>query len=90
MSTTESERMFPVMGKTLKAVSWNLVAAHEDGAQRNHQQSLERLAERGGLAPVELLALWRNARLDYVFLKEWRGDRAEAECLRLLPIGQKP
>ena len=42
-------------------VTWELVAAHARQAERNHSQSVERLAERGGLAPLELAAvLWHQ------------------------------
>ena len=37
-----------------KSVLWTLVKDHQDQAQSNHSQSLERLAERGGLSPKEL------------------------------------
>lgn len=38
-------------------VPWDFVAPHEIQAQRNHDQTLERLAERGGLCEPELLAV---------------------------------
>lgn len=43
----------------------DLIRPHEDQARRNHGQTLERLRERGGLAPSELLAIledrpWRS------------------------------
>jgi hypothetical protein len=40
-----------------RSVPWSLVLPHEAQAVKNHSQSLERLAERGGLAPSELLAV---------------------------------
>lgn len=40
-----------------ESVPWEAVAPHEAQALRNHGQSLERLAERGGLSPLELLAV---------------------------------
>lgn len=36
------------------SVPWELVAEHEAQAQSTHGQSLSRLAERGGLSPMEL------------------------------------
>nr|WP_246472516.1 hypothetical protein [Azospirillum tabaci] len=39
------------------AIAWSLVAPHRAQAQINHGQTLERLAERGSLAPCELLAV---------------------------------
>jgi|SRR5579859_868602 len=37
-----------------RSVPWELVKDHEKQAQSNHSQSLDRLAERGGLSPKEL------------------------------------
>lgn len=37
-----------------RSVPWDLVEPGRDQAMRNHDQTLERLAERGGLAPCEL------------------------------------
>ena len=43
-----------------KQIPWLLVAAYEERAQENHQQSLEGLHRRGGLDPVELWLLCHN------------------------------
>lgn len=40
-----------------RSVAWAVVQPHAKRAMRNHGQSLERLAERGGLGPSELYAL---------------------------------
>ena len=40
-----------------RAVPWDMVRPHDRQAKRNHGQSLKRLASRGGLHPVELLAV---------------------------------
>lgn len=59
--TRQPTRWFPVMGKRvaewMMPIPWSVVAPHEEWAQRNHSQSLERLAERGGLTPHELVCL---------------------------------
>jgi hypothetical protein len=34
-----------------------MLAPHEEQARRNHSQTLQRLAERGGLGPNEMLAV---------------------------------
>ena len=39
------------------SVPWELVAPFEARARANHDQTLERLAQRGGLSPAELLAV---------------------------------
>ena len=38
-----------------RSVPWEWVVPHEAQARHNHDQSLKRLAERGGLSPGELL-----------------------------------
>lgn len=48
----------PVMSsKTLHQVPMAMLAPHEKQAIRNHGQTLERLAERGGMACSEILAV---------------------------------
>jgi hypothetical protein len=53
-----TERLFPVMHALLIGcpthVPWRLLS--EEWAQRLHGQSLEYLAERGGLDPTEIVA----------------------------------
>lgn len=69
-------KMFPVLFQgdriyiaTLKAlgcpreVPWSLVAPHEAQAKRNHDQTLQRLAERGGLDPKEMTLLLQDRKL---------------------------
>lgn len=48
-----------------RRVPWELLAPHQAQARRNHMQSLERLATRGGLSPCEMVAVledrpWRK------------------------------
>lgn len=61
-------RKFPVMlgpAATVKMeVPWGLVEPFNKSALRNHDQTLERLAERGGLSPQELWCV--------VNAKKWR------------------
>lgn len=38
-------------------ISWSLIEPHEEQANRNHGQTLERLAERGGLSVYEAVAV---------------------------------
>ncbi len=52
--TDEEKMRYPLLAQT---VPWALVAPHADQARRNHGQTLERLAERGGLALCELVAV---------------------------------
>lgn len=71
--SVNKDLLFPVLGgRDVKFyVPMDFVEPHEQQAQRNHSQSLKRLAERGGLSPCELLAVIED--------RDWRkiGD-AEA------------
>ena len=57
------ERMFPVLhdyrrkNDEPRKIPWTVIAPHEAQAQNNHYQTLERLAERGGLSWCEMLAV---------------------------------
>ncbi len=76
-----TERRFPIMdtdGSRLRHrvtwdVPWALLAPHEAQAQINHGQSLERLAERGGLSPCEALAIIEDRRWRRMHEDEARG-----------------
>lgn len=50
-----------------KEIPWSLLTPHEARARANHNQSLVELAERGGLTPLEIMAVlldwpWHKAR----------------------------
>jgi hypothetical protein len=40
-----------------ESIPWEAISAHESEARANHGQSLDALAQRGGLSPYELLAV---------------------------------
>lgn len=61
---------------------WSFVEGHAARARANHDQSLERLAERGGLSPSELLAVVREEGLKAV-LQRTNWDAA-AELVEML------
>lgn len=55
-----SERSFPILKPApgrAKTVPWAWIEQYARRAQQNHYQSLERLAERGGLSPAEMWLL---------------------------------
>lgn len=55
-----SERLFPIQSKHIKSIPWAMIAPYERQAIRNHGgQTLDRLAERGGLSPHEALLILR-------------------------------
>lgn len=54
---TQQPDRFPIMGsKVIRSIPWQMIKPHEQQAQRNHGQTLHRLAQRGGLDPTE--AVW--------------------------------
>ncbi len=69
MSTHAPRRaVMPIMGATLLSeIPFAMIEPHEEQAKRNHSQSLERLAQRGGLAACEAIDIiegrrWGSAR----------------------------
>lgn len=55
---SHEERRRPNQAPVADSIPWDVIAPHEEQALRNHcGQSLERLAERGGLSPQEALAV---------------------------------
>jgi hypothetical protein len=61
-------------------VPWAMLEKHEPQALRNHDQSLEQLASRGGLAPQEMLDILHDRQLRFV------GETVEAveELIRIV------
>lgn len=76
-----AEPMFPILNDpVIKAIPWAAIAPHEAQAQRNHSQSLNRLASRGGLSVCEALAVmlgepWKQRHMTWA--------RAKLLCLVL-------
>ena len=53
----------PIMGATLlNEIPWDFIAPHEQQALANHGQTLNRLAERGGLGASEALDIVEGRR----------------------------
>lgn len=51
-------KQFPILGnERIKSVDWSVVEPHRAQAEKNHRQSLETLAKRGGLSLDELVAV---------------------------------
>jgi hypothetical protein len=78
VSESEKPKTFPIMhGDYLRSIPLSLIAPHEQQADRNHSQTLRRLAERGGLSPCEAVAVIRD--------RPWKADPyAEAELCVLV------
>jgi hypothetical protein len=49
-----------------RSVPWSLLAPHEERALRNHDQTLERLNERGGLGVSEMVAVIEDRDVSWV------------------------
>lgn len=49
-------------GLVVVGIPWSLIAPHESQARANHGQTLERLAERGGLGSCEAVAILEDRR----------------------------
>ncbi len=61
-----------------ETIPWQLVQPHEAQAQTNHGQSLSRLAERGGLAPSEAVAVLED--------RQWQPMSPIRAMYRLIEI----
>lgn len=95
MSDKYGARMFPILRQgdrdfcrrfdglgIPRSIPWERVAAHEAQALRNHDQTLGRLAERGGLDPVELWLVVTGQRL-FPLVHTTSLEHAVAELRRL-------
>lgn len=74
-------RQFPIMvgyrgtpGPCPSAIPWEAIAPYEGHALENHQQTLEKLASRGGLDPVEAYFVMTGHR--------WKGETVREPLLR--------
>lgn len=81
-STTQQERDYRAAGIPT-AVPWSLVAPHERQALLNHDQTLARLADRGGLSPSELMAVLEDRDFRPLLLED-----AAARLRELLGAGK--
>lgn len=83
----------PIMGATLLSeIPWAFLAPHEAQAIKNHSQTLNRLAERGGLAASEAIDIFlgnswntaksciENERWLVNKVREWRLQRVRYIC----------
>ena len=71
------EREFPILGEN-SGIPWNAIESHRTQAYKNHNQTIERLAERGGLSWGELLAVLED--------RSWRPMTEAAAKFRVLQM----
>ncbi|MNF80825.1 hypothetical protein D3C84_630780 [compost metagenome] len=69
------ENMSDMKCTNFKSIPMRLLMPYEEQALRNHSQSLQRLAERGGMAACEILGIIRGSRWSQ--LKVTPDDEAE-------------
>lgn len=94
--TAQAEREFPILmtpgerhqyPTCPRSVPWSMVAPHDAQAQKNHGgQTLARLAERGGLSPVELLAVLADRDFPW---REIARDRAAVQLNAVAEITRR-
>ena len=65
----ELTRMYPIMDGP--SVPWEVMAPHESMAQKNHSQSLARLAERGGLEAGEAWCIVNGLHVGIIEKGQW-------------------
>ena len=66
----EKQKLMGVLKDYPKSVPWEMVEAHRKQIESNHSQSLEQLAERGGLSPGEMLAAFLDTNVFQLQLSE--------------------
>lgn len=71
-------RQFPIQlvggcwSRKYSSIPWEVIQPHEEQALKNHRQTLERLAERGGLDYTEAYAVLND--------KDYERNHTEEEC----------
>ena len=90
MTMETKRRQYPVLGalgaKQKEYIPWDVLAPHEARACRNHGQTLEQLAARGGLGWVEIVWILLD--------KRWGGppnppeDVARRAVLKYVAAGE--
>lgn len=76
-----ARRTFPILGSNGARIDYQLVVDHGGQAKENHYQTVDRLAERGGLSWCELHAVLTNRKYTKIdqntAIKECRAIEAE-------------
>lgn len=79
-------KRFPILGGGM-TVPWQMLAPHEPQAIANHSQSLQRLAERGGLGWAEMLCVLEGRGWRYG--SEFSDEQAKSRVLALVEQFEK-
>ncbi|WPE19841.1 hypothetical protein [Shinella zoogloeoides] len=79
------EPMFPILNDPIiKCIPWAAIAQHEKQAQRNHSQTLRRLADRGGLSIHEAYHVIRGQEWPRGFKRSQVNDALYRQALMKL------
>ena len=79
------ENKFPILGsKPKEYIPLDIIKLHENQAIRNHSQTLERLAERGGLGWIEALCVLEDR--EYDFHTKLTEDIARIKVLEIIDL----
>ena len=76
------QRQFPILHGELPLIPWEVIGPHAAQAERNHGQSLERLAQRGGLSTCEAVAVIED--------RPWRRMVGDESLHRLRELCKRP
>jgi hypothetical protein len=80
-----TEPMFPIFNDPIiKSIPWAAIASHEGQAQRNHSQTLRRLAARGGLSIHEAYHVMKDQTWPSGFKQSSVNDAAYRTALMRL------
>ena len=74
------DKGFPILKSNGETIPWDSIIPHEEQALRNHGQSLEKRASRGGLSWCEALAVLQDSK--FIAMPE---EEAKEKVLALLP-----
>jgi len=77
-------RQWPRFPDCPPAIPWDVLEPHEPQALRNHSQTLKRLAERGGLCPLEISAVMHDIDYPYLVLSKEERDIATLQAVMFL------
>jgi hypothetical protein len=69
---TDSSKRFPILEEGRPSVSWLELVPHARQAYLNHNQTLERLAQRGGLSYAEFWFVMHDEDWD-----DWKMEHAQ-------------
>lgn len=80
-ASSEKPRMFPIQNGP--DIPWSVIAPFEKQAQRQHSQTLERLAQRGGLSVCEVISILEG---DGDYFHYWSNRSRKDDAANVLTL----